>query len=105
MVADGVGVGGSLGNDNEIVTAARRSLEHVKKKDLEGVENVHLELLQGSSASATLCEYAEKNNVDMIVMSTHGRTGLAHLLIGSVAERVVRHAHCAVMTVRAPDSD
>lgn len=103
MVADGVGVSGSLGNDNEIITAARRSLERVRDKDLRGVDNVEIELLQGSSASATLCEYAEKNGIDMIVLSTHGRTGLAHLLIGSVAERVVRHASCAVMTIRAPE--
>jgi nucleotide-binding universal stress UspA family protein len=36
-------------------------------------------------------------------MGTHGRSGLAHVLIGSVAERVVNKAHCAVLTVRHPD--
>lgn len=39
---------------------------------------------------------------DLIVMGTHGRTGITHLLMGSVAERVVRHAPCAVLTVRSP---
>ncbi|MDK2964023.1 MAG: hypothetical protein PWQ29_1417 [Verrucomicrobiota bacterium] len=39
----------------------------------------------------------------MIVIGTHGRTGLKHLLIGSVAERVVRSAACPVLTVRHPD--
>ena len=39
-------------------------------------------------------------DVDLIVMSTHGRTGLPHLLLGSVAEKVVRHAPCPVLTVR-----
>lgn len=39
-------------------------------------------------------------DVDLIVMSTHGRTGLPHLLLGSVAEKVVRHASCPVLTVR-----
>jgi nucleotide-binding universal stress UspA family protein len=42
---------------------------------------------------------AEKEKVDLIIMSTHGRTGLKHVLIGSVAERVVQHAPCAVLVV------
>src|ERR1700722_10145956 len=41
--------------------------------------------------------------VDLIVLGTHGRTGLAHVLLGSVAERVVRKAHCPVLTIRHPD--
>ena len=47
---------------------------------------------------------AKEENVDLIVMGTHGRTGLSRLLMGSVAELVVRRAHCAVLTVRQPDS-
>ena len=43
---------------------------------------------------------AEELHADMIVMGTHGRSGLAHLMIGSVAERVVRKAPCAVLTVK-----
>jgi nucleotide-binding universal stress UspA family protein len=46
-----------------------------------------------------ICRAAEKEKVDLIIMSTHGRTGLKHVLIGSVAERVVRHAPCAVLVV------
>jgi len=48
----------------------------------------------------TIVETAQRNGADLLVMATHGRTGLAHALIGSVTERVVRHAHCAVLTVR-----
>lgn len=44
--------------------------------------------------------YAKDNNIDLVVMGTHGRTGLGHVLLGSVAERVVRKAPCAVLTVR-----
>lgn len=47
-------------------------------------------------------DVAVERDVDLIVMGTHGRTGVAHLLLGSVAETVVRTAPCAVMTVR-PD--
>jgi nucleotide-binding universal stress UspA family protein len=39
---------------------------------------------------------------DLVVMGTHGRTGLRHLFLGSVAEKVVRHASCPVLTVRLP---
>jgi universal stress protein A len=46
---------------------------------------------------------AQNENVDLIVIGTHGRSGLAHVLMGSVAERVVRKTHCPVLTVRHPD--
>ena len=49
-----------------------------------------------------IVETAEAEHVDLIVMATHGRTGLSHLLIGSVAERVVRTAPCPVLTIRPP---
>jgi nucleotide-binding universal stress UspA family protein len=52
------------------------------------------------SPSQKIVETAEAEHVDLIVMATHGRTGLSHLLIGSVAERVVRTAPCPVLTVR-----
>ncbi|MHC4183030.1 MAG: universal stress protein [Planctomycetota bacterium] len=52
---------------------------------------------------AEIISIAKGNNVDMIVMGTHGRTGLAHIMIGSVSEKVVRKAHCPVLTVRQPD--
>jgi len=45
---------------------------------------------------------AKEEEVDLIVMGTHGRTGIAHALIGSVAEKVVRHAHCPVLTIKHP---
>jgi universal stress protein A len=48
----------------------------------------------------TIVEVAEAEKVDLIVMATHGRTGLSHLVMGSVAERVVRTAPCPVLTVR-----
>ena len=56
------------------------------------------EIITGVSAP-TIVEYARDNYADLIVMWTHGRTGMAHLLIGSVAERVVRLSPCPVLTV------
>lgn len=49
---------------------------------------------------AEICSYAQEHKIDLIVLSTHGRTGLKHLLLGSVAERVVQHAPCPVLTIR-----
>jgi nucleotide-binding universal stress UspA family protein len=46
---------------------------------------------------------AHSDSADLIVLGTHGRSGLAHVLMGSVAERVVRKAHCPVLTIRHPD--
>ena len=47
-----------------------------------------------------IVRYAKENEIDMIVLGTHGRGGLAHMLMGSVAEKVVRKAPCPVLTVR-----
>jgi universal stress protein A len=47
-----------------------------------------------------IVKYAEESEIDLIVVGTHGRSGLAHMLLGSVAEKVVRKAHCPVLTVR-----
>lgn len=55
------------------------------------------------NAAQSIVQYANENSVDMIVMSTHGRTGIQHVLLGSVAERVVRTAHCPVLTVKSTE--
>jgi nucleotide-binding universal stress UspA family protein len=52
-----------------------------------------------------IVEYADENAIDLIVMGTHGRRGFAHLLLGSVAEHVVRTAVCPVLTVRSPGAE
>lgn len=56
---------------------------------------------QNNNPVAEICAYAETANVDLVIMGTHGRTGLSHWLAGSVTEEVVRHASCPVMAVRA----
>jgi len=61
--------------------------------------------LTSSAPAFAIVEYARKAGVDLIVMGTHGRSGLGHLLMGSVAERVVRMAPCPVLTVRHPEHE
>ncbi len=52
---------------------------------------------------AEIIRYAREQNIDLIVLGTHGRSALGSMLLGSVAEKVVRKAPCAVLTVRHPD--
>jgi nucleotide-binding universal stress UspA family protein len=58
--------------------------------------------LKEGDAVTEILGVAEETNADLIVMGTHGRTGLSRLLMGSVAEQVVRKASCPVLTVRTP---
>jgi nucleotide-binding universal stress UspA family protein len=46
-----------------------------------------------------IVHHADKTHSDLIILGTHGRSGLPHVLLGSVAEKVVQHAHCPVLTV------
>jgi nucleotide-binding universal stress UspA family protein len=57
-------------------------------------------VLRSDAVAEEIVSYARSNGVDLIVMGTHGRNGIAHLLQGSVAERVVRTAPCMVLTGR-----
>jgi nucleotide-binding universal stress UspA family protein len=81
----------------EIVADLRRRLADAVSK--RGHSELNPELLIGPTAR-TIVDGARERNVDLIVMGTHGRGGLAHLLLGSVAERVVRSAACPVLIVR-----
>ena len=79
---------------------AQSRLSHRSAPRDQGVR-VDSEVLFGHGAK-TIAEYAQTLGVDLIVMGTHGRTGVAHLLLGSIAERLVRTAPCPVLTVRHP---
>jgi len=57
-------------------------------------------MIKTGTASEVIAECARAERADLIILATHGRTGLAHMLMGSVAEKVVRTAPCPVLTVR-----
>lgn len=80
--------------------AAELQLEKIR--DEEGVDDslVAHTVIRSGVAHVQITEIAEKLDADLIVISTHGNTGLKHVLMGSVAERVVRHARCPVLVVR-----
>jgi nucleotide-binding universal stress UspA family protein len=89
----------------EIEDTARHQLEvALTPEDYEQLRAVAV-LLRGNSPAATLVEYAREADVDLMVIGTHGRGAVAHLLMGNVAERVVRTAPCPVLTVRDPEHD
>lgn len=69
-----------------------------------GAPEVVTRLLRGEPWDQIVSVARDDRAIDLIVMGTHGRTGLRRALIGSVAERVVRHAPCTVMVVREPQS-
>jgi nucleotide-binding universal stress UspA family protein len=62
-------------------------------------------LVTSTHAADTIVQYASEHAIDLIITGTHGRRALAHLFLGSVAERVVRMAPCPVLTVRHPERD
>lgn len=74
-------------------------LEKLKAEELRPGMKVDLQVRVGRPY-AEIARAAKEHNVDLIIMATHGYTGLKHVLLGSTAERVVRHAPCPVLTVR-----
>jgi len=69
---------------------------------LAGID-VHSSLCESGDPASTILERAAAGKYDLLVLGTHGRTGLSHVILGSVAEKVVRRAPCPVLTVRAAE--
>lgn len=82
----------------KIRAEAEQRIEAVRQRVEDTGLTVKVVMVNGPPAQR-ITETAEKEAADLIVMGTHGRTGLRHMLIGSVAERVVRHATCPVLVV------
>src|SRR5262245_52215944 len=81
--------------ETEAQQLLQASLERVQRAGLQG----DILLVQGTP-TPTIVDMAGEQGVDLIVMGTHGRTGLAHLFMGSVAEHVIRQAPCPVLVMR-----
>ena len=60
-------------------------------------------MVDTGAASMRICELVKDQHFDLVVLSTHGYTGLKHVLLGSTAERVVRHCSCPVLTVKSSE--
>lgn len=89
--------------EEEVMADARnRLVDFVARKGTPGA-TVETRVVVGE-AVWEICQVATQEQAELIVMGSHGRTGLSHVLLGSVAERVVRHAPCPVLVVRLPQA-
>ncbi len=88
----------------ELEAQVRKHTEEVVQECRKSHDKVEGTVRIGS-AFLEIIECAKEIDADLIVMGTHGRTGLTHMLIGSVAEKVVRKAPCPVLTVKHPDHE
>lgn len=79
--------------------------EHGEKYIAEqGISGVKMLVRIGEPATE-ICEYAEDVGADLIILPSHGYHGLKRMFFGSIAEGVIRHAHCAVLVLRRSDAD
>ena len=89
---------------DEIKQQAQQYLDKIKQKlpNQDGNNKIQMrtELISSATAVAGIVGFAEKENVDLIVIGTRGRSGFKRLLLGSVASGVVNYAHCPVMVVK-----
>jgi nucleotide-binding universal stress UspA family protein len=84
-------------------TVRHKSKEALKRflQETDGPElAAEIHVIEGRAA-ADITDFAKNHHSDLIVIATHGLTGLKHLLMGSVTEKVVRHASCPVFTVKS----
>lgn len=87
--------------EKEIAEGAEKMMERFCSENLAGFDRYERFVITGVPYEE-IVKKAVESNADLIIMGTHGRKGVDHLLFGSTAERVVRNASCPVMTVRTP---
>jgi nucleotide-binding universal stress UspA family protein len=87
--------------------AAQRAMEQIESTYLSKMgdyQNALIRVLSGHPASEIL-NFIDQEAINLVVMGTHGFTGLAHFFLGSTAEKVVRRANCSVLTVHQPKKE
>jgi nucleotide-binding universal stress UspA family protein len=84
--------------DNDIRKENVRKAFYNRYTDPE-YQRVHFAVMIGD-ASSEIIDYAQDHEIELIIISSHGRTGFNRFLMGSVAEKVIRHAHCPVLVLR-----
>ncbi len=86
---------------NDLEKSAKSELEKTYVEEMRGYKDIERVVMKGIPYEE-ITKFAETNKIDMIVLATHGRTGIDRLLFGSTAEQVVRYAPCPVLSVRLP---
>jgi nucleotide-binding universal stress UspA family protein len=100
----GVGSVGPLGpTSEELMSKARMKMDAFAENHLQGMSRPPVTRVASGKPFVEIVRYAREIGAVMIVMSTHGRTGLSHALLGSTTETVVRKAPCPVLVIRNPE--
>ena len=106
-VSDTVVVAQPGGKPKSLADMIRENAESEMKEFLQGCQvPAGVELtshLESGEPASTILKVAEQQGVDMVIVGTHGRTGVRHLLLGSIAEKLVRLSPVPVLTVPPPD--
>lgn len=90
--------------DEETLNKLKERLSRCVSEETKGKIPVETIVVQGVPF-AEIIKASKDYRIDLIVLGTHGRTGLSHAIMGSVAEKVVRKAPCPVLTIRHPEHD
>jgi len=88
---------------NEAEEQMNKIKEKYKQKTKNNIDSKELktEIVEGAkSAATTIMEYAESENIDLIIIGSKGRTSFKKLLLGSVSSDIIKNAHCAVLVIR-----
>lgn len=108
-IVTGYGVDGFVPDypdvQRDLEAAARKQLDGLVSDEDRTMLRANTVILTSNAPAFAIVEYAKEAKADLILMGTHGRGAFAHLLMGSVAERVVRTAPCPVLTVRHPERE
>jgi len=89
----------------ELIAASTREMEKFVEQRLADASCPVSMKVQMGRPFLEIIRYAREHEIDLIVLGTHGHSGLKHALMGSVAERVVRKSPCPVLTIRHPEHD
>ena len=92
---------GSVDDESRTEAAQKYVDEFLSSHQVEGATTV----IRIGDPGLTIADYVASEDVDLIVMPSHGRHGISRILLGSVAERVLRHAECPVLVLRCEQSD
>jgi len=87
-------------SQGNLTQAAKARLAQIAHDRFGEGSSIVCESLTGN-AWPEICGYAERKGIDLIIVATHGLTGLRHSLLGGTAERIVRHAHCPVLIIKS----
>jgi nucleotide-binding universal stress UspA family protein len=88
---------------NEAEEQMNKIKEKYKQKTKNNIDSKELkiEIVEGAkSAATTIMEYAESENIDLIIIGSRGRTSFKKLLLGSISSDIIKNAHCAVLVIR-----